>query len=103
MKLLLCSRIEDLDVLKGMLMEEGISCEVTNDTMPLPGAEFYPKLWIAEDADFARAAAVLEAFRRLPTQQSTGSWTCPSCGEQLEGQFSSCWKCGATRNDPVII
>ncbi len=101
MKLLLCSRIEDLDVLKGMLMEEGIGCEVTNDTMPLPGAEFYPKLWVTEDADFARAAAVLETFRKLPSQKSTGSWTCPSCGEQLEEQFTSCWSCGATRNDRV--
>ena len=101
MKLLLCSRIEDLDVLKGMLMQEGVACEVTNDTVPLPGAEFYPKLWVVVDAEFDRAMTVLEVFRKLPTQQSTGPWTCPSCGEQLEQQFSSCWKCGATRNEPV--
>src|SRR5271169_5289371 len=62
MKLLLCSRIEDLDVLKGMLAEDGIVCEVTNDTVPLPGAEFYPKLWVVEDSDFAKAAEVLEAL-----------------------------------------
>ena len=100
MKLLLCSRIEDLDVLKGMLAEDGIACEVTNDTVPLPGAEFYPKLWIVEDSEFSKAAAVLEVFRQLPAPRS-GAWTCPACGEQLEGQFSSCWKCGAARNDVV--
>jgi hypothetical protein len=22
-------------------------------------------------------------------------WKCPKCGEQLEGQFDSCWKCAA--------
>jgi hypothetical protein len=98
MKLLLCSRIEDLDVLKGMLAEAGIACEVTNDTVPLPGAEFYPKLWVVEDAEFPRAAALLEAFRKLPAP-SLRLWTCPSCGEQLEEQFSSCWKCGTPRND----
>src|SRR2546422_3997603 len=94
MKLLLCSRIEDLDVLKGMLAQDGIACEVTNDTVPLPGAEFYPKLWVVEDSEFAKAAAVLEAFRQLPAPR-LGPWTCPTCGEQLEEQFSSCWKCGA--------
>lgn len=101
MKLLLCSRIEDLDVLKGMLTEEDIACEVTNDTMPLPGAEFYPKLWVADDADFARAAVVLETFRKLPSRKLAGSWTCPNCGEQLEEQFTSCWSCGTARNEGV--
>jgi hypothetical protein len=98
MKLLLCSRIEDVDLLKGMLQEDGIAWEVTNDTVPLPGAEFYPKLWIIEDSDFARAAEMLESFRKIPAS-TLGAWTCPACGEQLERQFSSCWKCGAARND----
>ena len=100
MKLLLCSRIEDLDVLKGMLAEDGIACEVTNDTVPLPGAEFYPKLWIVEDSDFAKAAEVLDAFRKSPVP-NLGPWTCRACGERLEQQFLSCWKCGAIRNDVI--
>jgi len=97
MKLLLSSKIEDLDVLKAMLAGSGLSCEVTNDTIPLPGGEFYPKLWV-EDADFHRAAAVLAAFRAAPTPK-LGPWTCPKCGEHLEAQFMSCWKCGTTRNE----
>ena len=101
MKLLLCSRIEDLDVVRGMLMEEGIACEVTNDTVPLPGAEFYPKLWVSEDADFSRAAVVLENFRKLPDRKVTCAWTCPRCGEQLEEQFTSCWNCGTAKSNPV--
>jgi hypothetical protein len=96
MKLLFCSRVEDVDVLKGILSEEGISCEVTDYENPLPGAEFYPKLWVDED-DFAAASAILSAFRqRAPGL--FGPWTCPSCGEQLEGQFTSCWKCGRARD-----
>jgi hypothetical protein len=98
MKLLFSSRIEDVDVVRGMLAEAGIACEVTNDTMAYPGAEFYPKLWVVEDSDFTRAAAVLEAFRKSPPSL-LDPWTCPRCGEKLEGQFSSCWKCGATRKD----
>ena len=25
-------------------------------------------------------------------------WKCPSCGEQLEEQFDTCWKCGTNRD-----
>jgi len=96
MKLLLCSRVEDIDLLKGMLAQEGIACEVTNYTAPIPGAEFYPKLWV-EDTEFPKASAVLSAFRSTLPRKSE-SWTCSSCGEQLEEQFMSCWKCGGVRD-----
>lgn len=96
MKLLLASSIEDIDMLKGMLEKEGIACEVTNDSIPLPGAVFQPKLWIMNDADFPTASATLAVFRKAPPPK-LGPWTCLSCGEQLEGQFTSCWKCGANR------
>jgi hypothetical protein len=26
-------------------------------------------------------------------------WVCVHCGEQVEGQFDVCWKCGAARGD----
>jgi hypothetical protein len=26
-------------------------------------------------------------------------WTCPRCGEVLQPQFVSCWKCGAGKDD----
>ena len=83
-------------MVKGMLAEEGIACEVTNDTSAYPGAVFYPELWVVDDSDFAAASAVLEAFRKSPPSKLK-PWVCPSCGEQLEAQFVSCWKCGATR------
>ncbi|MHC4331384.1 MAG: DUF7577 domain-containing protein, partial [Planctomycetota bacterium] len=25
-------------------------------------------------------------------------WTCPNCGEEVEAQFTNCWKCGANRS-----
>jgi hypothetical protein len=98
MKLLFSSRFEDVDAVKAMLDGAGIGCEVTNDTTPYAGAEFYPELWIVDDAQFERASVLLENYRKAPTPK-VGPWICPRCGEQLEGQFLSCWKCGATRND----
>jgi len=51
----------------------------------------------AAEADFAAASAVLSKFRNPPPLK-LGPWTCPTCGEALEGQFMSCWKCGAVRD-----
>jgi len=25
------------------------------------------------------------------------AWACPACGEQVEGNFNACWKCGRER------
>ena len=95
MKLLLSSRVEDIDLLKGMLEREGIACEITNETATLPGAVFYPELWVVNDADFPAASGVLDAFRK-PAPAKLAPWKC-SCGEVLDGQFMSCWKCGVDR------
>lgn len=29
-------------------------------------------------------------------------WTCPKCGEQIEDQFDSCWKCATVPGEPTI-
>ena len=38
-----------------------------------------------------------EAEQAVTATKYQVSWRCSSCGEQHEGQFSSCWKCGAVR------
>jgi len=100
MKFLFSCQIQDMDVLKSLLANEGIECEVTNDTSAYPGAVFYPELWVVEDSNFTRASAVLETFRTA-SPPKFGPWACPRCGESLEAQFLSCWKCGATRDENV--
>jgi hypothetical protein len=86
-------------LLQSALEEAGIECELRNDAMQsnFPGAAFYPELWIIEDQDFPKAVEIRESLRSSgPIAQTP--WTCPSCGEQLEAQFLSCWKCGTNRN-----
>lgn len=39
-----------------------------------------------------------QAFARKPARGA--AWTCPACGERIEGQFTACWNCG-TSNDPA--
>lgn len=82
--------VAEAHVLKGILKAEGMACEVRGEHLSgavgeLPLYEAWPSVWV-DDADAARAdQLVIEAFRR----EATGgeNWTCPRCGEVLEGQF----------------
>jgi hypothetical protein len=98
MKMLFSSAdIRSIGLVRSALDGAGIAYDVRNETMPYPGAVFQPEVWIVEEGDFAQATELRDAAIKLP-EVPQAAWTCPSCGEQLEGQFSSCWKCGATRN-----
>ncbi len=98
MKLLYSSDdIRGIGLVKSALDDAGIAYEMQNETIPYPGAIFYPEVWIIKDSEFVRACELRDGVTKLPALPQN-SWTCPSCGEMLEGQFGSCWKCGAIRN-----
>jgi len=99
MKMLFSSpQNQDVERLKDALNEAGIQCEIRNENAYafFPGAEFYPELWVLNEGDFQKAAELRDALWKA---QSTGanSWICPVCGEESDGQFTACWKCGAIR------
>jgi hypothetical protein len=88
--------IRGIGVVRSVLDEAGVVYEVQNETIPYPGAIFYPEVWV-DDSEYARACELRDAVTKLPSALQD-SWTCPSCREHLEGQFGSCWNCGAYRN-----
>jgi hypothetical protein len=99
MKILFSSpQNQDVELLKNALNEAGIQCEVRNENAYafFPGAEFYLELWVFNEADFQKAAELRDAFLKLASAPSN-SWTCSACGEESEGQFTACWKCGTVR------
>ncbi len=58
----------------------------------LPPIVCWPEIWLRDDADMDRARRILDGM--LASLEDPGeAWTCPACGEQLEGQFGSCWRC----------
>ena len=68
----------------------------------IPFAECYPELWVMGDEELARAREILDDWQSKEVEQQQ-SWTCQRCGEENEGQFSSCWRCGwveTGNNDP---
>jgi len=38
-----------------------------------------------------------DAGEPAPAEAGLPPWTCAKCGQQVEGQFDTCWNCGAAR------
>jgi hypothetical protein len=87
--------------LKDLLESAGIACflknEVARQLFPeVPLNEAMPELWIDDDSRLTEALEIKKDY--LGPQRPHGTaWTCPQCGETLESQFDSCWKCGHPR------
>jgi hypothetical protein len=88
--------------LKNVLTAAGIRCvtkklDLISAAGELPPIDCWPELWVVDDDRVGRAKAVLKKAL-APLAAVRKSWTCPSCGENLEGQFSECWNCGCDRS-----
>jgi len=90
-----------LQLLKSAMEEESIYCMVRNELLTIgkgdiPATECIPELWILDDKDYSKAQKIVDDWRRSDIKPHA-SWLCPQCKETLEGQFTSCWKCGNER------
>ena len=66
----------------------------------LPTIECWPELWVLDDERHAEAQTILKKTL-APLESVKKSWHCGGCGEEVEGQFSECWKCGQSRSQNV--
>jgi hypothetical protein len=57
----------------------------------IPPDQALPELWLADEARWAEACALLHGLQHPPERR----WACPGCGEVIEGPFDQCWQCGA--------
>ncbi len=99
----------DAHLLRGLLESEGIRVVVRGDDfVPLQGGGLFhvetrPSVWVLDDEQLPKALAIVNDYRAgtgpggEKPEAGAGDWTCPSCGERLEAQFSDCWQCGAAR------
>jgi hypothetical protein len=56
----------EIGLLRSRLEAAGIECETRNDYLSaaMPGAPFYPEIWVLNDEKFAEAGELLAAWRR---------------------------------------
>ncbi len=83
---------------RNVLMSAGIDCEVRNQYLAgamgeLPMMETWPQLYVDETDENRALRALASAAAPAPG----APWTCADCGELLEPQFTSCWRCGAAQ------
>lgn len=94
----------EVEYIAEILEREGIPvlCQNTDpgltNTNAHYGAASPPEVWVLNDRDEARARAVIEqVLSDAARSHARGPWRCPRCDEEREGQFDSCWSCGAPR------
>jgi len=97
-KVITCKNVAQAGLLKGLLTGKGIACEIRGEYLSMasgaiPFSECYPELWVLGDEEFKRAKDILDEWQSKQIEQYE-SWICQGCGEENEGQFSSCWRCG---------
>lgn len=102
MKIIFSSpNLVEVSELKDMLDAAGIECGINNEassklTGGIPMSETMPELWIEDDSRLAEAMQIKQDWLS-PKTPTAPPWICPKCGEKLEPQFTSCWKCGTAR------
>ena len=85
---------------RNVLISAGIECELRNIYLAgamgdLPMMETWPQLYVSDgDEQYA-----LSALARASTVAAGSPWTCDECDEQLEPQFTCCWRCGQERGE----
>jgi hypothetical protein len=90
--------IAEVGLLKTLLEQEGIACTTRNQHISIalgevPFLECMPELWVLDDQDFTKAQELISRWGK-PDDRQLEPWLCPGCGEENEGQFGACWKCG---------
>jgi Putative prokaryotic signal transducing protein len=81
------------------LEREGIEAVVRGDRLgaavgEVPWTDAWAEVWVGDEARLEEARTIVT---EATTPQAVTSWTCPGCGEQVEGTFGSCWQCGTLR------
>ena len=99
--LLLCRALDRVEayMLRDILALAGIKAHVFNAHMQsvmgdVPMDAALPQVWLDDDADRERAAAVLHAHRA--NRNRKGTVFCPRCREENPATFELCWSCGAS-------
>jgi len=98
--------LTEAEQVKSLLASEQIAATVQSGALEnvfgemASNSETLPTVWV-NDSDSDKAMKLVDEFKKGPLENARMTWTCPRCGEVLEGQFSRCWKCNTPRMEIV--
>jgi Putative prokaryotic signal transducing protein len=55
----------------------------------IPPDQALPEIWVHDDAMLERARTLLHELQHPQWRR----WSCPGCGELIDGPFEQCWNC----------
>lgn len=92
-------------LVRGLLESYDISCEVRGEALfsargELPvTTDTLPSVWIRDPIDYLKAKDIVADYdtRKNSNGIKGPPWSCPTCGEEIEAQFSACWQCGTDK------
>lgn len=98
LKIFAAENLQSAYLLRGMLNEAGIECQVFNEYAQggmgeIPFTHTYPEIWLERDTDAARAKEIIASFEQGADE--IDNHPCPACGEACPQTFDICWHCGA--------
>jgi hypothetical protein len=88
-----------VSIIQNVLDQHGVNCWIKNEFLSagigdLPPIECWPQVCVNDEV-FLEAKNIVEDAL---AEKTMSAWKCSSCGEELEGQFTECWKCGESRS-----
>jgi len=101
-KLHTANHAPEAHLIRSYLEAQGISASVRGEHL-IGGIGELPvdvcSVWIVEGRDFDRADALVREYLRGDAERlhRNEGWLCPGCREDIEGQFTDCWRCGVAR------
>jgi hypothetical protein len=103
-KFMVSQSLVEIEAVRSRLEDEGISCFIKNQHASslageVPFSEVFPELWLAEDDDLPKAQELLTSWKNAGANRAP-HWTCATCGERHEDQYTECWQCGSARDQP---
>ena len=87
-------------LLDALLREHGIPTLLKNWTgsniteIPIPS--LYPTIYVLDKNQVLEAKQLIEDYLK-PDTGDRPEWTCPNCGEIVDGFLAECWSCQTER------
>ncbi|MBT6178156.1 MAG: DUF2007 domain-containing protein [Deltaproteobacteria bacterium] len=79
-------------------IEHLIKDESSSSLGEVPPIVSQQHVWVINAADVEDAKSLVAELESRVNHSREEPWVCQSCSEQLEPQFTACWKCGGERD-----
>ncbi len=95
-KIFSAENIVEVGLLRNLLQQNGISCELRNHHASslmgeVPFTNVWPEIWV-DEANTDQALALIADIKRA--EVGDVDWVCRGCREANPANFDLCWQCG---------